>query len=163
VDGRHSTEEHETHIKTRCWWLSPPLYRFLCPSPSLSRQSGGRFLLIAGTSLHQPGHGTAADQHCQQTVTPYIVRPPTVSCPVLSCLVCIPVGVRMCMLHVACCMVRAASGDSGYCTYTRANSTTSDYPVCCPLVLSDRCSTPFLSPAALPPTLLASEWGSKRP
>jgi hypothetical protein len=116
VDGRHSTEEHETHIKTRCWWLSPPLYRFLCPSPSLSRQSGGRFLLIAGTSLQQPGHGTAADQHCQQTVTPYLVRPPTVSSPVLSCLVCIPVDVRMCTVHVACCMVRAASGDSGYCT-----------------------------------------------
>jgi hypothetical protein len=103
VDGRHSTEEHETHIKpAAAWWLSPPLYRFLCPSPSLSRQSGGRFLLIAGTSLQQPGHETAADQHCQQTVTPYIVRPPTVSCPVLSCLVCIPVGVRMCMVHGAC-------------------------------------------------------------
>lgn len=156
MDDTAQKSMKHTSKPAAAWWLSPPLYRFLCPSPSLSRQSGGRFLLIAGTSLQQPGHGTAADQHCQQTVTPYLVRPPTVSSPVLSCLVCIPVDVRMCTVHVACCMVRAASGDSGYCTLV---------PI--PLPQTIRCAVLWscliaaalpssLPPPSLPPSLLQS-------
>ena len=121
-------------------------------------------MLIAGTSLHRPGHETAADQHCQQTVTPYIVRPPTVSCPVLSCPVlscpawCAFLSAfacAWCMLHGAWCVRRVETAG----TVRTLVPIPLPQTIRCAVLWSCLIAAPLpssLPPPSLPPSLLQS-------